>query len=43
MKSISSDNGRNIVGTENELREMLSKLDQSKISYFICNIGIEWH
>ena len=42
VKSISSDNGTNIVGAEKEPREMLSKLDQYKISNFSCNVGIEW-
>lgn len=43
VKSIKSDNGTNIVGAEKELREMLAKLDQSKISNFLCNNCIEWH
>lgn len=43
VKSITSDNGTNIVGAEKELREMLSRLDQSKISNFLGNKGIEWY
>ena len=43
VKSITSDNGTNIVGAEKELREMLSWMDQSKVSNFLGNNGIEWH
>ena len=43
VKSITSDNGTNLVGAEKELREMLSWMDQSKVSNFLGNNGIEWH
>ena len=43
VKSITSDNGTNIVGVEKELREMVSRLDQSKISNVLSNDGTEWH
>ena len=42
-KSITSDNATNIVGAEKELREMLLKLNQSKIDTVLSNNGIEWH
>ncbi len=43
VKRITSDNGTNMVGAEKELREMLLKVDQSKMINFFCNNGMDWH
>ena len=40
---ITSDNAKSIVGAEKELREMLLKLNQSKIDNVLGNNGIECH
>ena len=43
VKSITSDNGTNIVGAEKELREMINKLNQTRMNNVLCNYGIQWH
>ena len=43
MKSITSDNGTNIVGAENELREMINKINQSRMTNALCNYWIQWN
>ena len=40
---IYSDNGTQLVAGEKELREGLSNLNQSKLSGYFTNLGIEWH
>ena len=45
-KTIHSDNGRNFVGAQNELKELVERLDnettQSNIQAALANVGIEW-
>ena len=43
VTSITSNNATNIIGAEKELREMLLKLNLSKIDTVLGNNGIEWH
>ena len=43
VKSITSDNGTNIVGAEKELREMINKMNQSRKTNALCNYGIQWN
>ena len=38
-----SDNGRNFVGAERELRESLQALDQGKIADDLTVLGVQWH
>ena len=38
-----SDNGPNIFGENTELKELISKLDKSKIEKSAANNGIKWH
>ena len=42
-KMIYSDNRANFVGTNNELRACLSRLNQEKIHNSLAPQGIEWH
>ncbi|KAJ8017933.1 hypothetical protein HOLleu_44355 [Holothuria leucospilota] len=42
VKSIKSDNGTNLVGAEKELRQMLEKVDQTRMIDTFCSGGIEW-
>jgi len=37
-----SDNGTNLVGAHNELREGIARLDQAKITSSLANKGIQW-
>ena len=41
-KTIWSDNGRNFVGANRELKTILSELNQSKISSTLINQKIAW-
>ena len=43
VRKMWSDNGSNLVATEKELREELSKLDPSKIEREMTKKGVEWH
>ena len=43
VKSITSDTGTNIVGAEKELREMINKMNQSRMTNALCNYGIQWN
>ncbi|XP_006811478.1 uncharacterized protein LOC102806687 [Saccoglossus kowalevskii] len=43
VRSIRSDNGTNLVGSEKELRHALEGLDQSRMNDVLCAEGIEWH
>ncbi|XP_070549159.1 uncharacterized protein [Ptychodera flava] len=43
VRSIRSDNGTNLVGSEKELRQILERLDQSKMNDVLCVEGVEWH
>ena len=42
-KSVHSDNGTNMVGANNELRELILLLDQNKIGNSMANKGVQWH
>ena len=43
VKSITSDDGTNIVGAEKELREMINKMNQSRMTNTLCKYGIQWN
>ena len=42
-QEVMSDNGTNFVGANTELKELISKLDKSKIEKSATNNGIKWH
>ncbi|XP_074651593.1 uncharacterized protein LOC141906247 [Tubulanus polymorphus] len=42
VKHIGSDNGSNLVGAQNDLKQALTTLDQEKISKFCAKHDIEW-
>ena len=42
-QELMSDNGTNFVGVNTELKELISKLDKSKIEKSAANNGIKWH
>ena len=42
-QEVMSDNGTNFVGANTELKELISKLDKSKIEKSAANNGIKWH
>ena len=42
-QEVISDNGTNFVGANTELKELISKLDKSKIEKSAANNGIKWH
>ena len=43
IQEISSDHGTNFVSANRELKELISQLDQDKISKETANYGIKWH
>ena len=42
IRTIRSDNGRNFVGAENELRDALKEMDNVKIGQFLGELGADW-
>ena len=42
-QEVMSDNGSNFDGTNTKLKELISKLDKSKIEKSAANNGIKWH
>ncbi|KAI7802084.1 hypothetical protein IRJ41_024663 [Triplophysa rosa] len=42
VEHLLSDNGTNFIGAETELKEALSKLNQTKIQEVLCQKGIKW-
>ena len=42
IRTIRSDNGRNFVGAENELRDALKEMDNAKIGLYLSELGADW-
>ena len=42
VRSITSDNGSNFVGADNELKKAFSEMNHQQIQHFLANIGVDW-
>ena len=42
IQTIFSDNGRNFIGSENELRRALEEMDKEKLQFFMQSSGGDW-
>ena len=42
VRSITSDNGSNFVGADNELKKAFSEMNHQQIQHFLANTGADW-